>query len=270
MEQQDVGPPLDDLRDESSGQEMIESLPEELLDSTYSPLSSIRGLDDGPLVASVDDGELRRRTLQLARGMLLVGVAIVCVLLVQTVHMLRTPTAPTAPLQLAPEVKDPLWPVRDVDQILAAARLELDRGLFTDVVDQLQRLEATASLMSQEQRFRLFSTLSLAYRRLNDLERAAEYGSRAMDQFLESETAAGIVARAEDLRAAGDLSGARREYARILLRVDGLAAQDHQLGAIARIHLADCYLIEARARTDIQTLPSLPLDLTESAGGRRP
>jgi hypothetical protein len=235
----------------------IEPLPPDLLDDKFGPLADISDEFSslGEAVAPASGESVTRAQLRLARSIFGLGLVVTALLVVQTLYLLRS-----APAGLVSSQVPATAPDSRIERLLRTSLEQVDQGFYQDVVDQLGVLEETVGELTKEQRFRLFSTLSLAHRRLNQMDEAADYTSRATAQFLENESVSGLLLDAQKLRTAERFDEARRIYARILVREDSLEGGDRAMATLARLRLADCYLGEARARPEVVLLPGLPAD----------
>lgn len=218
--------------------------------------ASLESIPIDPIAVTRQSGESNRSLVWSIRffGLVLTGL-----LAVQTVSLMRDEQAVVAePVSYRSDPAAVSEATGFLNSTLRSARIKLDEALYEDVVSLLEPYADASSSFSEDQRFQLFLTLARAHRRLGNAAKAQQYTLRATDQAVERREPGELFGYAQELRDQGRFEEARRVYASLLSRSDGLTGIQRESASIAEIRMADSLLAEAASKSGFPALPSVP------------
>jgi len=191
----------------------------------------------------------------LTRSVLFFALSVLALVAVQTAEIVLKKRQPEASVPVAPEPVAGPNEGQLLNAVLRDARVRLDYSLYEDVVGLLEPYADDPQMFSDEQRFSLYLMLARAYRRLGNAQKAQQFTLRATDQAVERRAPADLFAYSRTLRDERRHEEARRQYASVLARSDGLTDDQRVYRELAQIRLADTFLEEARTHKELPALP---------------
>jgi len=265
--------PLDD-------KEVGSELSSAAIDEDFGPAEPIEdelltSVADVPLVEPVEPMPASEGSSSLTRALWFCGVVVTALVILQTVQMLvvrpaveRGESAAAGPAESS-GTRGGRSPAEEVDRTLFESRVQLERGLYEQVLRVLEPLAEDPQMLDPNQRFEAYVLLAKAHRALGSVEKAQKWVLKATDQAVDRREPAQVFEEAATLADEGRHADARRVLHQLLARADALSEKDADYRLKAQVRVADAWWGEAIRSGAFAPLPGLD-HRSESDAAARP
>jgi tetratricopeptide (TPR) repeat protein len=260
----DLETPEEPLDDEEVGGELSRAA----IDEDFGPAEPIEdelltSVGEVPIVEPVEPKPVSAGSSSLTRALWFFGIVVTALVILQTVQMLvvrpaveRGDSAAAGPAESA-GTRGGRSPAEEVDRTLFESRVQLDRGLYEQVLRVLEPLAENPQMLDANQRFEAYVLLAKAHRALGNVEKAQKWGLKATDQAVDRREPAQVFEEAATLADEGRHADARRVLHQLLARADALSEKDADYRLKAQVRVADAWWDEAVRSGAFAPLPGL-------------